>query len=122
MKLPQQKERIYMDGLGKIVSGKVVAKTDKNGIINVRSTTPKGAPNLITQLVTKSGGITRNYYDSESNWIKQITNNDHGNRKHHPYGKNGEHAHDVVWKYGKISSRQIRELTEEERKENQDIL
>ena len=51
-----------------------------------------------------------------------MTNNDHGNRKQHPFGKNGEHAHDIIWKDGKIAERRIRELTDQEREENADIL
>ena len=54
---------------------------------------------------------------------KQICNNDHGHPKQHPFGKHGEHAHD--YKYdanGKLLSRDARELTDEERKENSDIL
>ena len=40
----------------------------------------------------------------------------------HPYGKNGEHAHDYVYEAGKLIGRPTRELTENERKENEDIL
>lgn len=91
-------------------------------IIEVQKTALYGAPASITQVVTQTGGITRNYYDSTGKWIKQISNNDHGNAKHHPYGKHGEHAHDIVWKDGAVVDRPVRELTEEERKENGDIL
>lgn len=55
-------------------------------------------------------------------WSKQITNNNHGNNKNHPYGKNGEHAHDIVWKDNEIIGRKVRELTDKEREENKDIL
>ncbi len=122
MGLPQQRERIYSDGLGRVGGGNRVANIGKNGIINVKSTTTAGVPNSITQVIGKSGGITRNYYNSSGKWYKQITNNDHGNRKNHPFGQHGEHAHDIVWEDGKIVERKVRELTEEERKENQDIL
>nr|DAZ46444.1 MAG TPA: hypothetical protein [Caudoviricetes sp.] len=41
----------------------------------------------------------------------------------HPYGKHGEHAHDYEWdETGKLKSRTIREITEEERKECGDFL
>ena len=64
----------------------------------------------------------RMYYDASGRQLKQISNGPHGNPKKHPYGKNGEHAHDIEWKDGKIAGRTVRELTEQERKENADIL
>lgn len=98
--------------------------TDAAGhvIMKVSKTTSNATPNLITQVASKKDGISRNYYDKSGQWIKQISNNNHGNPKKHPFGKNGEHAHDVVWKDGKIVSRKVRELTEQERKDNGDIL
>lgn len=82
-----------------------------------------GEPNSITQIEYKNGGIDRNYYGNDKMQSKQICNNDHGHPKQHPFGKHGEHAHD--YKYdanGKLLSRDARELTDEERKENSDIL
>ena len=102
--------------------GKPVEKAGDSGIIKVNKTTPIGKPNSVTQIENKNGGINRNYYDADGRWYKQITNNNHGNAKQHPYGKNGEHAHDIVWENGKIAGRPTRELTEDERKENEDIL
>lgn len=82
-----------------------------------------GEPNTITQTQNKKGGIDRNYYGEDGHQTKQISNNDHGNPKNHPYGKHGEHAHDYVYdENGKLVSRYPRELTDEERKENDDIL
>ncbi len=85
-------------------------------------TVATSTPNSITQITSKNGGISRNYYDSTGNWVKQISNNNHGNSKNHPYGSNGEHAHDIIWKDGRIIDRPTRELTEQERKESADIL
>ena len=77
----------------------------------------------ITQVVNKKGGIDRNYYDENGSQIKQVTNNGHGNPKKHPYGKKGEHAHDYIYdENGNLIGRPMRELTDEERKENEDIL
>ena len=105
---------------------KMKAQTVQNAagyeIIEVKKTTQNAEPNSITQVVSKQGGISRNYYDSDGKWVKQISNNNHGNRNQHPFGKNGEHAHDIVWKDGEIVERLVRELTIEERKENEDIL
>lgn len=39
------------------------------------------------------------------------------------FGKNGEHTHDYIYdKEGKLIARPYRNLTDEERKENADIL
>ena len=86
-------------------------------------TTITAEPNSITQVENKKGGIDRNYYDSDGRQIKQISNNDHGKPKQHPYGKHGEHAHDYQYdEDGKLTGRPLRELTDIEREENGDIL
>lgn len=130
MNLKMQKQRIYQDGLGAVgIRGKTppLRKSYKNkhssGIIRVERTSLTAEPNSTTEVVNKKGGIDRNYYDSAGKQYKQISNNDHGNPKQHPYGKNGEHAHDYIYgDDGKLKSRPARELTEAERKENEDIL
>lgn len=132
MKLPEQRDRIYQDGLkGKFMPtkselSKMNAPALKNAagkdILEVKKTTLTGKPNSITQVTGKKGGIDRNYYDKNGKQYKQISNNNHGNARMHPYGKNGEHAHDYVYEDGKLIDRPSRELTENERKENQDIL
>lgn len=92
-------------------------------IIKVDKTKLTGQPNSITQFIGRNGGIERNYYDNSGKQTKQISNYDHGNRKRHPYGKNGEHGHDYVYdESGKLIMRTTRELTDEERRENDDIL
>lgn len=91
-------------------------------IIKAKKTTKTGKPNTIVQIVNKKGGIDRNYYDGAGNWVKQITNNDHGQPKNHPYGKHGEHAHDITVNSDGSVSRTVRELTEKERREEADIL
>lgn len=132
MKLPEQKERIMQDGLRghfmptKAELKKIAPPTLKNAagqdIIEVKKTSLTAEPNSITQVIKKKGGIERNYYDDTGRQYKQISNNNHGNAKQHPYGKNGEHAHDYVYEDGKLIDRPTRDLTENERKENQDIL
>lgn len=133
MELPEQMERVYQDGLRgsftptKAELKKTMPTTLKNAaghdIIEVEKTTLTGKPNSITQLTGKKGGTDRNYYDENGKQFKQISNNNHGNAKMHPYGKNGEHAHDYKYDVnGKLIGRPTRELTENERKENADIL
>lgn len=99
-----------------------IVKVSKNDIINVGKTSLYERSNSITQEILKSGGVNRNYYDNEGKQIKQISNHNHGNAKHHPFGERGEHVHDYIWEAGKLIGRPARELTEEERKENSDIL
>lgn len=132
MKLPEQKQRIMQDGLKgrfmptKAELEKIIPPTLKNAagqdIIEVKRTTLTVTPNSITQLTGKKGGIERNYYDENGRQYKQISNHNHGNAKMHPYGKNGEHAHDYVYEDGKLIDRPTRELTENERMENEDVL
>ena len=92
-------------------------------IIITSHTTLTGEPNSITQVEHKKGGIDRNYYDENGRQLKQISNNDHGKPKAHPYGEHGEHAHDYIYDdNGKLVGRPDRNLTDEERKENSDFL
>lgn len=121
--LPQQKERIYMDGLGRMATGKTLKNANGDRIMEVAKTSLSGPPGGITQKTNKKGGIDRNYYDGKGRQTKQISNNSHNNPKQHPYGRHGEHAHDYVYdEDGKLSGRPMRELTDAERKENDDIL
>lgn len=129
--LPQT-ERLGQDGYDRHLSGKATWAVRKasmpqltnaagRGIIVAQRSNHYGVPNSITQIVGRNGGISRDYYDNNGVWVKQITNNDHNYPNQHPFGNNGEHAHDITWK-GKHSFRTTRELTEDERKENADIL
>lgn len=129
--LPQT-EWLHQDGYDRSLSGKATWAVRKasttqltnavgRGIITNRDVSQYGIPNSIVQSVAKKGGITRDYYDGNGLWVKEISNNDHGFPKRHPFGENGEHAHDITWVNGK-QRRTSRELTEDERKENADIL
>lgn len=92
-------------------------------IIKVEKATLIFKPNSITETVGRHGGINRNYYGETARQSKQISNHDHGNRKEHPFGEKGEHAHDYVYdENGKLIYRTKRPLTKSERKENADIL
>lgn len=92
-------------------------------IITVEHTSLTGPPSGITQVTRKKGGIDRNYYDDSGKQIKQISSDNHGHPKQHSYGTHGEHAHDYVYdESGKLIGRPIRELNDDERKENDDIL
>ncbi len=83
----------------------------------------KGEPNSITQKQNAKGGIDRNYYGADGKQIKQISNNDHGNPKLHPFGKKGEHAHDYFWdENNSLTRSKPRELNDDETKDNGDFL
>lgn len=103
--------------------GNSLSNYENSGILIVSKSTLTGKANSITQVISKKGGIERNYYDENGKQKKQISNNNHGNAKRHPFGKNGEHAHDYIYdSNGNLVSRPVRELTELEREENSDIL
>lgn len=86
---------------------------------------PKNSePNAIIDHIGKNEKVeTRSYYDSDGWKQKDITTHDHGSPAAHPYGKHGEHAHDYEWNAdGSLKTRTTRELTEQERKQNKDLL
>lgn len=119
----KQKYWDYIDKSGE--SGIIGVTKNANGkeVMIVEHTNIIGKPNSITQKESSKGGIERNYYDENGKQSKQIANNNHGKPKKHPYGKNGEHAHDYVYdEFGELIDRPMRELTDFERKENDDIL
>lgn len=92
-------------------------------IIKVKKSTIKGPKNGITQVVNAKGGIDRNYYGADGRQVKQISNNDHGHKVESGFGLHGEHAHDYIYDAdGKLIGRPVRELTNQEREENGDIL
>ena len=63
----------------------------------------------------------RTLFDKEGRIKTQIHGGDHGNPKKHPFGENGEHAHDYDWA-AKNPHGAARELTEQERIQHADIL
>lgn len=100
-----------------------LTSASNRGIIKVNKTTLTAQPNSITEVMNKKGGIDRNCYDSQGKQSKQLSNHNHGNPKRHPFGKNGEHAHDYIYdENGTLIDRPARELTDEEIKEIGDIL
>lgn len=93
--------------------------------ISGHSNPPKTyTPNGIVDKVDNSGKVLiRSFYGKDGYKKLDIHTTDHGNRKQHPYGKNGEHAHDYFWNpTDKHPRRTTRELTPRERKENKGIL
>ena len=69
---------------GKVAKAQSTLKNaDGKDIISVNHVELTGKPNSITQIQRKNGGIDRNYYDSSGRQIKQISNHNHGQPKHH---------------------------------------
>ncbi len=107
-----------------------VENSKKSGIIKLtisghKSAPTKATPNsVIDHISSKTGKVDkRSFYDEKGLKVKDIHTTDHGNRKNHPYGKNGEHAHDYTWcKDGNVKHGKPRDLETKERKENDDIL
>lgn len=117
------------EGLAKAEKG--LAKTAKRGKLRVTKTisghenTPKQAePNAVIDHIGNDGKVdARGFYGSDGMKEKDIHTTDHGNPKHHKYGEHGEHGHDYQWNDdGSLKEKTTRELSEEERKENEDIL
>ena len=98
----------------KNISGKRIIRVDKTELC--------AEPNSITEVIHFKGGVDRNYYDENGRQYKQISNNDHSKPKWHPFGKQGEHAHDYQYVNGELIRGAARELTEAERIEIGDLL
>ena len=101
----------------------VEAASEHHVISGHENSAKTGEPNSITDKVNSNGEVLiRTFYDSDGKKAKEIHTKP-GNPKEHPYGEHGEHAHDYTWNENMAYSKKtIRELTEEERKENRDIL
>ncbi len=112
-----KKSSMYIDDINKIPYNDIK-------ILNSKDKIPaETKPNSIIDKLNKNGKInSRTIYDNEGKMKFQINTTDHGNPKMHPYGKKGEHIHDIIWKDGKIIGRPARELTDKERQQNKDIL
>jgi SPP1 gp7 family putative phage head morphogenesis protein len=103
----------------------------KNGIIKAdkvvsghESTPKKSDANTVIDHIGKNGTVNvRSFYGADGVKVKDIHTDDHGFPKQHPFGKHGEHAHDYTWdENGRLKEKTTREVTDEERERNGDIL
>lgn len=108
-----------------------VDKIEKSGMIKVdkvifghENAPKKYLPNAVIDHINSEDKVSiRTFYDDNSMKLKDIHTTNHGNPKTHNYGINGEHAHDYEWnKDGILKNKTTRELTDLERKDNEDIL
>ena len=122
--------RTFVSGFSRSQASRATAQAKQNTltnaagatIIRVKRTTLTGTPDSITQVEHAKGGIDRNYYGPDGRQVKQISSNGHGHKKEEALGQHGEHAHDYLYTEDGKLSRPARELTDQERKENADIL
>lgn len=81
-------------------------------------------PNAIIDHVFDNGVVrARAFYNDKGRKYKEIHTTNHGNPKVHPFGEHGEHGHIYQWNSdGSLKSKIPYELSDKERKENQEIL
>lgn len=85
----------------------------------------RGTPNGIVDHMNEDGTIkSRAFYDSDGWKEKEIHTTNHGNPKHHSYGRHGEHIHYYEWdrETGKRINSKTEEIPDKLRRENEDIL
>lgn len=108
-----------LDKTGK--SDTIVTKTIKGHT----APSKRDEPDSVVDHVTSDGSVkTRAFYDGDGWKVKEIHTTDHGNPKHHSYGRHGEHVHYYEWDHetGKQISNKQEEIPPDLRKENDDIL
>ena len=103
-------------------NGTIVVTDDRTGEAHSRVSATYRPFAVVDTTSQRGTQRDRTFYDAEGRMVRQISNGSHGNPKKHPYGQHGEHAHDIIWADGRITGRPTRELTDDERKENADIL
>ncbi|WP_449451441.1 phage minor capsid protein [Streptococcus suis] len=105
-----------------VKSGKIVNVTGHT--VGHKPPGRKGEPNSVIQHNATDGDVLgRSYYDDRGYKTKDVHFTNHKQPDKHPYGKKGEHVHDYLFDDdGKFVNRTTRELTDNEREENLDIL
>ena len=101
-------------------------KVKVSKVMSEHSSTPKiFEPNGVVDRLNYKGEVgTRSFYGEDAWKWKDIHTTPHGNKKEHNYGEHGEHVVEYFWNKdsGGLRFKTHRELTEAERKENDDIL
>ena len=140
MGLKQQRQRIYSDMKGRVLprdnsivkyqkirynkDGNIIATDDWTKKEHVKIP-GKYRQNAVIETMEEKSGVkykNRTIYDRKGHMVKQIHSGNHGNKKIHNYGENGEHVHIYRWEKGRIKKRYTREMNQIERKEHGDLL
>ena len=103
--------------------GRIVVTDDWTGKEHV--TIPKKyKPNAVVDTLSRKGKQRdRTIYGPDAIIVQQIHGGDHGQPKHHPFGKHGEHIHDYTWPQdGGKPDKPARDPTREDRIKHKDIL
>lgn len=103
-------------------NGTIAVTDDRTGRVHPKTNATYKPFAVVDTLSQQGKQHDRTFYDAEGRMIRQVSNGPHGNPQKHSFGQHGEHAHDILWEDGVIIERPVRELTDEERKENADIL
>ena len=103
-------------------NGTIAVTDDRTGQAHPKTNATYKPFAVVDTLSQQGKQHDRTFYDAEGRIIRQVSNGPHGNPQKHSFGQHGEHAHDILWEDGVIIERPVRELTDEERKENADIL
>ena len=121
MTYPEWKKKYVKNNVEKNGNSDIIKPTK---VISGHKANPResNAFDIIDHLGEDGKTETRTFYNGKGEKAKDITNHNHKMPKTHPYGTNGEHAHDYTWENGELIGRTTRELTETERKENRNIL
>lgn len=94
-------------------------------VISGHAPTPRrSTANSVMDHVSHTGKVdVRTFYDESGAKVKDIHTGNHGNPKHHNYGTHGEHVVLYEWNEdGSLKNKTRRDLTDQERKENKDIV
>ncbi len=126
LKAAEQVKTVENSEKKSIIKSEKSAKTIKpSQTIRGHAGTPKQAePNSVIDHLNDAGEVdARGFYNDSGMKEKDIHTNDHGNPKRHDYGQHGEHAHDYEWTDdGKLKNKTIREIDDDERERNGNIL
>ena len=122
----------YLDATKSVENtGETLKNQGKSGTIKVskvlsgHESTPKTfEPDTVIDHLNDSGKVNvRSFYGNSGTKDMDIHTDDHGYPKQHNYGEHGEHAHDYEWDDGgRLKNKTTREISEEERERNGDIL
>ena len=96
---------------GKIIPTKTITQS-----IHYRTKRRMNPNDVIERFTGKHHCRTFDIYDANGFLCLRIDLGNHGNRKQHPYGANGEHKHIITWENGKPIHGKAQALTEDDYK------